>query len=64
MNELFNWFANLPTYFAQAADWLTTPIDFNYGFGSLTFTPLAAVGVSFGAVLAVVIVLKIKSLIF
>lgn len=64
MTELFDWFTNLPQYFAKAADWVTTPIDFNYGFGSLTFTPLAAVGVSFGVVLGVVIVLKIKSLIF
>lgn len=59
MNGVQEWLINLPRYFADLGAWLTK--DFH--IGTLTITPLAALGVGLGVFLAVVVALKIKSLI-
>lgn len=55
-----DWLVDLPQHMAKGLEWLNTEIV----LGNLRVTPLAIFGASFGAVLAVIVVLKIKSLIF
>lgn len=59
MNDIWDWFVNLPRYFAEFGNWLNQPI----GWGDFSFTPLQALGVSAGAFFGVLIALKIKNLI-
>lgn len=53
------WLLELPQYLAQGLNWLTTP----FYLGSLQITPLSIFGASFGAFIAVLLVLKVKNLI-
>lgn len=60
MTELLDWLVNLPRHFAQFGEWLTTPI----AIGDLSISPLAMLGSSAVAFVGVLVVLKIKNLIW
>lgn len=59
MNALFEWLIHVPEYFANVGGWLSQPISIL----GLNLSPLALLGASLGAFLAVVVGLKIKSLV-
>ena len=60
MDALLNWLVDLPRNVAGLGSWLTE----DFQIGSMHFTPLVLFGAGFGAILSVVLVLKIKSLVF
>lgn len=59
MSGLFDWLLQLPQTFGNVLDWLQTEVT----IGNFSFTPFSALGASLGVFLAVIVGLKIKSLI-